>query len=127
MKNRKQHFCKIFGRSKLLIGRENGSQKGNTRQEFASQISLLDRVGGQERFYNPLWLFRAQLGFRIQVRAKCSKSKVWKQLRNLWTPSKGFLDSFQTPSRHLPETFQTPSRYLPDIFKTSSRQHLDSL
>ena len=26
---------------------------------------------GQKRFYNPLWIFRAQLGFRVQVRAKC--------------------------------------------------------
>ena len=34
------HFCQIFGLSKLLTGRENGSQKGITRREFVSQISL---------------------------------------------------------------------------------------
>ena len=33
-------------------------------------------VGGQERFYNPLWLFRAQLGFRIQVRAECGNNNT---------------------------------------------------
>ena len=36
------HFCEIFGLSKLLTGRENGSQKGITGREFGFQISLLD-------------------------------------------------------------------------------------
>ena len=36
------HFCDIFGLSKLLTGRENGSQKGITGREFGSQISLPD-------------------------------------------------------------------------------------
>ena len=36
------HFCEIFGLSKLLTGRENGSQKGITGREFVSQISLPD-------------------------------------------------------------------------------------
>ena len=31
---------------------------------------------GQKRFYNPLWLFRAQLGFRIQVRAECGNKNT---------------------------------------------------
>ena len=34
------HFCHIFGLSKLLTRRENGSQKGITGKEFVSQISL---------------------------------------------------------------------------------------
>ena len=42
MKNRKMHFCQIFGLSKLLTGREKGSQKGITRQEFGSQNHSLD-------------------------------------------------------------------------------------
>ena len=31
------HFCWIFGLSKLLTVRENGSQKGITRKKFSSQ------------------------------------------------------------------------------------------
>ena len=31
------HFCQSFGVSKLLTGRENGSQKGNTGREFGFQ------------------------------------------------------------------------------------------
>ena len=34
------HFCQIFGLSKLLTGRENGSQKGITGHEFGSQNEL---------------------------------------------------------------------------------------
>ena len=34
------HFCQIFGLSKLLIGRENGSQKGITGHEFGSQNQI---------------------------------------------------------------------------------------
>ena len=33
IKNRKLHFCEIFGLSKLLTGQENGSQKGITEQK----------------------------------------------------------------------------------------------
>ena len=36
-------FCQIFGFSKLLTRGENGSQKGITRQEVVSQISLPNR------------------------------------------------------------------------------------
>ena len=36
------HFCHIFELSKLLTGRENGSQKGITGRELGSQISLPD-------------------------------------------------------------------------------------
>ena len=36
------HFCQIFGLSKLLTGRENGSQKGITGHEFGSQNCLQD-------------------------------------------------------------------------------------
>ena len=36
------HFCLNFGLSKLLTGRENGSQKGITGRELGSQISLPD-------------------------------------------------------------------------------------
>ena len=36
------HFCQIFKLSKLLTGRENGSQKGITGREFGNQISLPD-------------------------------------------------------------------------------------
>ena len=36
------HFCQIFGLSKLLTGRENGSQKGITGREFGSQNHLPD-------------------------------------------------------------------------------------
>ena len=36
------HFCEIFGLSKLLTGRENGSQKGITGREFGSQNRLAD-------------------------------------------------------------------------------------
>ena len=38
----------------------------------------MSRVGGwiQNRFYNPLWLFRIQLGFRIQVGAECGKKNL---------------------------------------------------
>ena len=36
------HFCQIFGLSKLLTGRENGSQKGITEREFGSQNHLPD-------------------------------------------------------------------------------------
>ena len=35
-------FAKIFGLSKLLTGRENGSQKGITGRELGSQKSLPD-------------------------------------------------------------------------------------
>ena len=42
MKNRKMHFCQIFGLSKWLTGRKNGSQKGITGQELVSPISLPD-------------------------------------------------------------------------------------
>ena len=53
IKNRKMHFCQIFGLSKLLTGRENGSPKKHyrmaiwlskalTRHEFGSQNHLLD-------------------------------------------------------------------------------------
>ena len=42
------------------------------------------RSVGQKRFYNPLWLFRAQLGFRIQVRAECgNKEKEHKMDREV--------------------------------------------
>ena len=34
------HFCHIFGLSKLLTGRENGSQKDITEREFGSQNQL---------------------------------------------------------------------------------------
>ena len=36
------YFCQIFGLSKLLTGRENGSQKGITGREFGSQNHLPD-------------------------------------------------------------------------------------
>ena len=36
------HFCQIFELSKLLTGRENGSQKGITGREFGSQNHLPD-------------------------------------------------------------------------------------
>ena len=42
LKNRKMHFCQIFGVSKLLTGQENGSQKGITGHEFGSQNCLPD-------------------------------------------------------------------------------------
>ena len=38
------HFCESFGLSKLLTGRENGSQKGITGREFVFQISLPDHL-----------------------------------------------------------------------------------
>ena len=43
-------------------------------QELSGQVG--GGCFGQNRFYNPFWLFRAQLGFRIQVGAKCGKSKA---------------------------------------------------
>ena len=36
------HFCHIFGLSKLLTRRENGSQKGITERDFCSQNPLPD-------------------------------------------------------------------------------------
>ena len=41
-RNRKMHFCQSFGVSKLVTGRENGSQEGITRREFGSQNRLPD-------------------------------------------------------------------------------------
>ena len=37
------HFCRIFELSKLLTGRENGSQKDITGLEFGSQNHLPDK------------------------------------------------------------------------------------
>ena len=51
------HFCQIFGLSKLLTGRENGSQKGITGREFGSQISLPDRNLALKYHYRTgIWL-----------------------------------------------------------------------
>ena len=36
------HFCQSLGVSKLLTGRENGSQKGISGQDFGSQNRLPD-------------------------------------------------------------------------------------
>ena len=37
------YFCHIFGLSKLLTGRENGSQKGITEWEFGPQNHLQNK------------------------------------------------------------------------------------
>ena len=42
------HFCQIFGLSKLLTGRENGSQKGITGREFGSQKGITGREFGSQ-------------------------------------------------------------------------------
>ena len=42
------HFCNIFGLSKLLTGRENGSQKRITRQEFGSQKGINIQESGSQ-------------------------------------------------------------------------------
>ena len=42
------HFCQIFGLSKLLTGRENGSQKGITGQEIGSQKGITGRELGSQ-------------------------------------------------------------------------------
>jgi len=36
---------------------------------------------GQNRFFNPFWLFRAQLGFRIQVGAECGNKTIPNQTK----------------------------------------------
>ena len=45
------HLCQIFGLSKLLTGREIGSQKGITGREFGSQKGITGRESGSQ---NPL-------------------------------------------------------------------------
>ena len=42
------HFCQIFGLSKLLTGRKNGSQNGITGREFGSQKGITGRELGYE-------------------------------------------------------------------------------
>ena len=57
IKNRKLHFCEIFGLSKLLTGQENGSQKGITGREFVSQISLPDgNLSLKYHYRTEIWL-----------------------------------------------------------------------
>ena len=61
MKNRKVHFCQIFGLSKLLTGGEKGSQKGITEREFGSQNHLPDENLAIKYSYQ-IWFF-CYLGF----------------------------------------------------------------
>ena len=51
------HFCQIFGLSKLLTGRENGSQKGITGREFDSQNHLPDvNLAIKYHYRTGIWL-----------------------------------------------------------------------
>ena len=51
------HFCQIFGLSKLLTGRENGSQKGITGREFGSQNHLPDvNLAIKYHYRTGIWL-----------------------------------------------------------------------
>ena len=42
------HFCQKFGFSKLLTGRENGSQKDITGQEIGSQKGITEQELGSQ-------------------------------------------------------------------------------
>ena len=44
------HFCQIFGLSKVLTGRGNGSQKGITRSIFGYQKGITRRGSGHQIF-----------------------------------------------------------------------------
>ena len=48
-------------------------------QELSGQVG--GGCFGQNRFYNPFWLFRAQLGFRIK---NPSWSQVWQKQGYTW-------------------------------------------
>ena len=51
------HFCEIFGLSKLLTERENGSQKGITRREYGSQNHLPDvNLAIKYHYRTEIWL-----------------------------------------------------------------------
>ena len=51
------YFCQIFGLSKLLTGRENGSQKGITGREFGSQNHLPDEnLAIKYHYRTGIWL-----------------------------------------------------------------------
>ena len=57
------HFCEIFGLSKLLTGRENGSQKGITGREFGFQISLPDgNLALKYHYRTRIWLSKIITG-----------------------------------------------------------------
>ena len=60
------HFCEIFGLSKLLTGRENGSQKGITGREFGFQISLLDgNLALKYPYQTKIWLSKIITGRKL--------------------------------------------------------------
>ena len=60
------HFCQIFGLSKLLTGRENGSQKGITGREFGSQKGITGReLGSQNRLPEENWALKYHYRKRI--------------------------------------------------------------
>ena len=50
------HFFQIFRLSKLLTGRENGTQKGITGQEFGSQNHLPDeKMALKISYWTRIW------------------------------------------------------------------------
>ena len=62
------HLCHIFELSKLLTGRENGSQKGITGWELGSQISLpYGNLALKNHYQTGFWLLKILTGHLSQA------------------------------------------------------------